>query len=128
MSPETGNIYVLLFNSKLLEICMRPTTEMLLRNFGKDSRVFKINCTKGIAIDYHRGHLLIAGVNSLCGWNVHKQLNPLLITNHNTINGADFVVAHNENFDHNYLQIVKKPGKILVIGNKVSHQMFRAGV
>jgi hypothetical protein len=71
MSPETGNIYVLLFNSKLLEICMKPSTEMLLRNFGKNFRVLKLNLTKGIAIEYHRGHILIAGASNLCGWKVH---------------------------------------------------------
>ena len=42
MSPETGNIYVLLYNSKLLEICMRPSPEILLRNYGKNSRVLKL--------------------------------------------------------------------------------------
>jgi len=42
MNPLTGNIYVLLFNDKILEISPNPTGEFLLRNYGHPARVLKI--------------------------------------------------------------------------------------
>ena len=72
MNPDNGLIYALLFNNKILEINPKPSAAVLLRNFGKKSRVLKLNPLLGkpIALDFHRGHLLMATDNSLCGWNV----------------------------------------------------------
>jgi len=82
MNPETGNIYVLLFNDKLIEMCLKPTPEFLLRSYGKTARVLKIknedagrllvNGEHAITIDYHRGFLLLATSNRLLGWNITR--------------------------------------------------------
>ena len=125
MNPENGLLYVLLFNNKLLEIHPKPGANYLLRNYGRNSRVLKISPTlvKPIAIDFHRGHLLIAGANTVCGFNAQQELKDELLQNGDTVTGSDFAIAHNENFDHNYLQIIKQAGKVCIIGNKAEPGM-----
>ena len=120
MNPENGLVYVLLFNNKLLEINPKPSAAFLLRNFGRKSRVLKISPALGkpIAVDCHMGHLLIATSDSLCGWNVRKELNPECVAE-GTLTASDFKIDHNQHFDHNYVRMVKQPGKVCLIGNTV---------
>ena len=82
MNPDNGLIYVLLFNNKLLEINPKPSAAFLLRNYGKHSRVLKVNALLGkpITLDFHHGHLLMTTNNSLIGWNIQKELNPVHVT------------------------------------------------
>ena len=42
MNPQTGTVYALMFNNKLLEINPKPSAAFLLRNYGKHSRVLKM--------------------------------------------------------------------------------------
>ena len=42
MHPEKGTIYVLLYNSKILEVQQKPSAEFLLRSYGKKARVLKL--------------------------------------------------------------------------------------
>lgn len=126
MNPDNGLVFVLLFNNKLLEINPKPSAHFLLQNYGKKSRVLKISPALGrpIALDFHRGHLLLATNNSLCGWNIQKELNPQLISEAALLSGTDFKLDHNLNFDHNYLRIIKQPGRVCLIGNEVMNGVY----
>ena len=97
MNPDTGTVFVLFYNCKLLEIQQRPSQAYLLRNYGKSYRLLKVPVAqqyKHITIEFHRGHLLIVTPMSLYGWNVHQEFNPEYIQNNEQITAADFIINH----------------------------------
>jgi len=71
-----------------------------------------------IAIDFHKGALIILGSKSLAGWRVHQDFKPGRITNDNKVTKLDFSVKYTEEIDIHYLRIAKPPGKVLLIGNR----------
>ena len=55
---------------------------------------------------------------------MHKELNPEFIQNDVMLSGCDFRIDHNQNFDHNYVRVIKQPGKVCLIGNTVPPNMY----
>jgi len=111
INPATGSIYALLFNDKLIEVCLKPSTEFLLRNYGKSARVLKIPPMAAgggilaagehpITIDTHRGYVLISTCNRLLGWNVASgSFGRGVVNAESVITKTNFALNHGENFD-----------------------------
>lgn len=50
--------------------------------------------------------------------------NPALLEDSTIINGTDIKINFNLTFDHNYLQIVKQNGRLILIGNAIVQQAY----
>ena len=77
------------------------------------------NGEKAITIDFHRGCLMLTTSSRVLLWNVQSgAFRKGVIANETvqTIARTDFVLEHGENLDTRYLQVMKRPGQIILIG------------
>jgi len=80
-----------------------------------------VNCP--IAVDFHRGCLLLLTSDKLIGWNVHRGdwgEGTIVGGAHQTISKFDFCLNHAQSFDPRFAKLVKLAGRVLLIGTNLN--------